>query len=89
MYGQIQKYPSYTSFTSYMNSDNLPYIAKVITNLLTRKPGYCFLPSLPYLTINIEKFGWLHRYNQPPLLIIVTLALFLVMTMKSSSTMIC
>lgn len=70
MYGYPQKYPTYTSFTSYINSDNLSHISQIITNLLTDEPGYYFLPKLPYLSINIEKLDWRNLHNRPPLLIV-------------------
>lgn len=72
-YGYPQKYPTYTSFTSYINSDNLNDITRVITNLLTHEKACYSLPSLPYLMIDIEELGSRYMNERPPLLI-VTLA---------------
>ena len=69
-YGYPQKYPTYTSFTSYINSDNSLHIAQTITNLLTQERGYYLLPRLPYLAINIEKLDRRYWSARPPLLIV-------------------
>ncbi len=69
-YGYPRKYPTYTSFTSYINSDSLPRIAQTITNLLTREKGYYSLPKLPYLMINIKKLDRRYMSERPPLLIV-------------------
>ena len=68
-YGSIQKYPTYTCFTSYINSDNSPHIEQTIVNLLTNEKDCQLLSSLPYLAINIEQLDR-NMFERPPLIIV-------------------
>ena len=69
-FGRFNKYPTYTSFTSYINSDNLLRIAQTITNLLTREKNCYLLSRLPYLAINIEELYRRGMSERPPLLVV-------------------
>ena len=69
-YDSIEKYPTYTSFTSYINSNNLPHIKQTIINLLTNEEDCQLLPKLPYLAIDIEQLGRRYMSERPPLLIV-------------------
>ena len=69
-YGPYPKYPTYTGFSSYINSNNLAHATQVITNTLTKENGYKLLPKLPYLMMDVDDLCRRYRNERPPLLIV-------------------